>query len=92
MEQLNQEKVPCGAVHNMQEAFEQPGSREMILKSPKSSVRGVSSLAFAGREPVIASPPHFNRDVEEILTNFLKYSDEKIKNLDSEKVILSNGK
>jgi crotonobetainyl-CoA:carnitine CoA-transferase CaiB-like acyl-CoA transferase len=89
---LEERRVPAGGVLTMQEVFETAGAREMLLESEldTGTIRGVSSVAFTGREAgtrKIPPPPHYGQHSRQILKQTLGYEDRQIDLLQEKNII-----
>ncbi len=85
---LSEKKVPAGGVFNMQEVFESPESKDMMLESiyyDGREIKGVRSVAFSSNESIVEEklmpPPHYGQHTVEILENVLDLNSEIIENL-----------
>ena len=94
LDQLNEKNIPAGSVCNMEEVFEKPEVKELLIEA--TSVRGLSLKGLrtavflseggsAGKE--ILPPPHYGEHTEMILKKFLKLEDESIQELIKDGVI-----
>ena len=96
IDKLNKAKVPCAPINKFSDALndEQVKHRNMIVevehpdggfvKMPGNPVK----MSYTNEESS-SSPPHLGTDTREILKNWSKYEDEKIKDLENEKIIQS---
>lgn len=96
IDKLNKAKVPCAPINKFSDALndEQVKHRNMIVevehpdggfvKMPGNPVK----MSYTNEESY-SSPPHLGTDTREILKNWSKYEDEKIKDLENEKIIQS---
>lgn len=79
---LAEHRVPAGAVHMMDEVFEQPEARSLLLTDDGSGLQGLRTIAFesssADTKLTLDPPPSFNQDSMDILRNILGYSREEI--------------
>jgi crotonobetainyl-CoA:carnitine CoA-transferase CaiB-like acyl-CoA transferase len=82
LQSLAENRVPAGAVHMMDEVFEQPEARSLLLSHDKSGLQGLRTIAFesssADTRIALDPPPYFNQDSRDILQNVLGYSEEDI--------------
>ncbi len=83
---LQKKRIPAGGVFNMQEVFEVPESKPMILEGTYDNgkeIKGVRSIAFSNTDKMhvekLSPPPHYGQHTRQILTEVLKY-DEKVVN------------
>lgn len=91
---LHRHNVPAGGVFNMQEVFEQPEAREMIIEgktTDKRIIRGVKSIAFRmgnfhGEVP-LTPPPHYGEHSTVILKKYAGLSEERIQQLKMKGVV-----
>ncbi|TVQ14149.1 MAG: CoA transferase [Bacteroidetes bacterium] len=86
LEILQKKRIPAGGVFNMQEVFEVPESKPMILEGTYDNgkeIKGVRSIAFSTTDKMhvekLSPPPHYGQHTRQILTEVLKY-DEKVVN------------
>jgi crotonobetainyl-CoA:carnitine CoA-transferase CaiB-like acyl-CoA transferase len=91
---LDHKKVPAGGVFNMQEVFDQPEARELMISGTTAygrNIKGVKSLAFNMNQPTFAGdlnpPPAYGEHTTEVLKTYLSYPDELIESLIQKKVI-----
>ena len=96
IDKLNKAKVPCAPINKFSDALndEQVKHRNMIVevehpdggfvKMPGNPVK----MSYTNEESY-SSPPHLGTDTREILKNWSKYEDDKIENLQNEKIIQS---
>ena len=96
IDKLNKAKVPCAPINKFSDALndEQVKHRNMIVevehpdggfvKMPGNPVK----MSYTNEESY-SSPPHLGTDTREILKNWSKYEDDKIKSLENEKIIQS---
>ncbi|MHC1704784.1 MAG: CaiB/BaiF CoA transferase family protein [Tenuifilaceae bacterium] len=94
LEALDKKSVPAGGVYNMQEVFELPDAKELIMESITSSgkkIKGLRTVAFTfnGKDkPVeLPAPPHYGEHTVQILNGLLGYTKETIEYLIENKVI-----
>lgn len=89
LQALEVEKVPAGAVKNLEEVMADPLAIEMILKHP--GIEGVSGVAIAGWEKVpheqLSPPPRLCADTETVLKSHLKLSEAEITQLVQDQII-----
>lgn len=96
IEKLNKAKVPCGPINKFSDALndEQVKHRNMIVevehpdggfvKMPGNPVK----MSYTNDESY-SSPPHLGTNTREILKNWSKYGEDKIKDLEKENIIQS---
>ena len=96
IEKLNKAKVPCGPINKFSDALndEQVKHRNMIVevehpdggfvKMPGNPVK----RSYTNEESY-SSPPHLGTNTREILKNWSKYGEDKIKDLEKENIIQS---
>ena len=96
IEKLNKAKVPCGPINKFSDALndEQVKHRNMIVevehpdggfvKMPGNPVK----MSYTNEESY-SSPPHLGTNTREILKNWSKYEEDKIKDLEKENIIQS---
>ena len=96
IEKLNKAKVPCGPINKFSDALndEQVKHRNMIVevehpdggfvKMPGNPVK----MSYTNDESY-SSPPHLGTNTREILMNWSKYEEDKIKDLEKENIIQS---
>ena len=96
IEKLNKVKVPCGPINKFSDALndEQVKHRNMIVevehpdggfvKMPGNPVK----MSYTNEESY-SSPPHLGTNTREILKNWSKYGEDKIKDLEKENIIQS---
>jgi crotonobetainyl-CoA:carnitine CoA-transferase CaiB-like acyl-CoA transferase len=94
LEGLSKKSIPAGGVFNMQEVFDLPEVKELVMESETSSgmiIKGVRTIAFSidGKAHFadIDAPPHYGEHTKQILKDFLGYSIEKINDLIENQVI-----
>ncbi len=94
LEMLSQKRIPAGGVFNMKEVFEVPESTSMVLEAKTGEglpVRGVSSVAFTSQgkamEGKMAPPPHYGEHTRQVLSEWLRYPEQKIDTLIKKGVI-----
>lgn len=93
LEMLAEKKVPAGGVFNMQEVFETPEAREMILRDSLNGgdILGVSSVAFNVNgdqtNGTVTRPPHYGEHTLQILTNDIGLNNVEIESLISQNII-----
>ena len=96
IEKLNKAKVPCGPINKFSDALndEQVKHRNMIVevehpdggfvKMPGNPLK----MSYTNDESY-SSPPHLGTNTREILKNWSKYGEDKIKDLEKENIIQS---
>jgi len=91
---LDNKKIPAGGVFNMQEVFDLPEAKPMILKGKYKDgmeITGVRSTAFNTSDNLtvkeLTPPPHYGEHTRKILQKELNYSDEIIEQLINKGVI-----
>ena len=96
IEKLNKAKVPCGPINKFSDALndEQVKHRNMIVevehpdggfvKMPGNPVK----MSYTNEESY-SSPPHLGTNTREILKNWSKYEENRIKDLEKENIIQS---
>ena len=96
IEKLNKAKVPCGPINKFSDALndEQVKHRNMIVevehpdggfvKMPGNPVK----MSYTNEESY-SSPPHLGTNTREILKNWSKYGEDKIKDLEKENIVQS---
>jgi crotonobetainyl-CoA:carnitine CoA-transferase CaiB-like acyl-CoA transferase len=91
---LEQAKVPCGAINNLEEVFADPQVRERGMVTEwhhplQPQLRLVSSPIKLSRTPVRAErpPPMLGQHTEEVLRELLDCTDDRLSELKSSKVI-----
>lgn len=95
---LDKRKVPAGGVFNMQEVFETPEAKEMILEADinGTSIQGVSSVAFnvdgVPSSGGMSYPPHYGEHTYHILRDELGLELEEIENLISQNIVYAANK
>jgi len=70
--ELHARKIPAGIIQNMQQAFEMPKAKEMLLKTDvlqgvRTFVASFSTTNLASRMRSLTPPPHLGEHTEEIL-------------------------
>ena len=87
------EGLPCGPVQNSQDVFNCPHvkAREMFVTIPDTVMGEVtvvgSPYKLDGEEPIYGAVPQLGADNDEILSQLLKYDENKIAELKTKKVI-----
>lgn len=86
---LETRKIPFGYVNDMAAVFAQPGAQNLVLRGEQQGreLRGVRSLAIGGNAVDLGTPgvpPRFNQHRDEILSNFLGYSNARIAALEDD--------
>jgi crotonobetainyl-CoA:carnitine CoA-transferase CaiB-like acyl-CoA transferase len=81
-------KIPAGRIQNIQEVFETPRAKELILEN--DSIRGIKT--FVGTIDQKSSshflpPPHYGQHTADVLQKWLKLDDQAIQQLFSSGVI-----
>ncbi|MEO8653714.1 MAG: CaiB/BaiF CoA-transferase family protein [Ramlibacter sp.] len=91
---LEQAKVPCGAINNLDEVFGDPQVRERGMVTEwrhplQPQLRLVSSPMKLSKTPVRADrpPPMLGQHTEEVLRELLDCTDDRLSDLKSSKVI-----
>jgi crotonobetainyl-CoA:carnitine CoA-transferase CaiB-like acyl-CoA transferase len=101
LEALDKKSVPAGGVYNMQEVFELPEAKELVMESTMSSgntIKGLRTVAFTfngnDKPADLTVPPHYGEHTIKILKDILGYTNETIQCLIENKVIYAsnNGK
>lgn len=101
LEILDEKSVPAGGVYNMQEVFELPEAKELVMESKLNSgklIKGLRTVAFTfnGKDKPIdlSAPPHYGEHTIRILKDILGYKNETIQCLIENEVIYAsnNGK
>ena len=94
LEVLRKKKIPSGAVNKIQEVFEHPQGKNMILSGKTGigqDIKGHRTVAFnfsnEGEDIPVSAPPHYGEHTIYILRDFLGYECENIKKLIAEDVI-----
>lgn len=93
LEMLAQRKVPAGGVFNMQEVFETPEAKEMLLRASinDKDILGVSSVAFNVNgdqsSNIVSHPPHYGEHTLKILTEDLGFANEEVESLISQNIV-----
>jgi crotonobetainyl-CoA:carnitine CoA-transferase CaiB-like acyl-CoA transferase len=92
--ELDRRSVPAGGVFNMQEVFEQPEAREMVMESKTTSgksIKGLRTVAFTldGKPNTapLTAPPHYGEHTAQVMKEMLGYSNDAIQCLIENKVI-----
>lgn len=85
---LNQLNIPAGVIRNLQEVFNTPEAKSLLLE--RDGIVGVSTFVAADRPAFshFLPPPHFGEHTKEILTSFLNYTPENADFLRGKGVIL----
>ncbi len=85
LEILQMKRIPAGGVFNMQEVFEVPEAKPMLLAGSYESgmeIQGVRSIAFTTIDKMsvdkLSPPPHYGQHTREILAGVLKYDEKAI--------------
>lgn len=90
---LAERRVPAGGVFNMQEVFDTPESKDMVLEAPVDDgvIQGVSSVAFNvnGKKSNgnISRPPHYGEHTRQVLIDMLGVSNDQVESLIDQKVV-----
>jgi crotonobetainyl-CoA:carnitine CoA-transferase CaiB-like acyl-CoA transferase len=97
LEALGRNSVPAGGVFNLQEVFEIPEAKEMIIESTTGygkKIKGVRTVAFTfnGKEKSgkVSPPPHYGEHTVQILKDILGYTNETIQCLIEKQVIYAS--
>lgn len=87
LDALAKEKVPAGAVKNMEEVFSSAEAADMLLEH--GGLRGVRSLGLEGwdTEKNLTPPPHLCGDTESVLGKMLGLSEAEIALLKENQII-----
>jgi len=96
---LDNRKIPAGGVYDMQEVFNIPEAKPMILKGKYddgTEIKGVRSTAFNTSDNLtvkeLTPPPHYGEHTRTILQKELNYSNETIEQLIIKNVIYEQRK
>ena len=94
LERLAKRRIPAGGVLNMQEVFDTPDSKDMLLNGTYedgSTIQGVRSVSFVSdactTRPALPPPPHYAAHTCQVLKTWLNFSDETIQTLIEKGVI-----
>ena len=94
LEILQQKRIPAGGVFNMQEVFEVPEAKPMLLDGSYESgmeIQGVRSIAFTTTDKMsvekLSPPPHYGQHTREILSGVLKYDETAVNELINKGVV-----
>ncbi len=88
MAELLRRNIPAGIVQHMQDALEQPESRDLIMEN--QGLKGIRSIVFssgATGHSHFLPPPHFGEQTSDVLSQFLNYTSETIQELRERKII-----
>jgi crotonobetainyl-CoA:carnitine CoA-transferase CaiB-like acyl-CoA transferase len=86
--ELNICKIPAGRIQNIQEVFDTPQARELILEN--GSIRGVRTYVGAidqKSDSHFPPPPHYGQHTAEVLQKWLKLDEKAIQTLISNGII-----
>lgn len=93
LQRLDKKSVPAGGVYDMEEVFNLPEAKELVMESETDSgfkIKGLRTVAFTfdGKDKPnqISAPPHYGEHTVQIL-EMLGYSADKIENLIDNQVI-----
>ncbi|OFX83263.1 MAG: carnitine dehydratase [Bacteroidetes bacterium GWF2_33_16] len=99
LDELSKKNVPAGGVYDMKEVFELPEIQELIMESETTGgipIKGLRTIAFSmdGKTKFaeISAPPHYGEHTQQILKDFLGYSNDKINELMENQVIYVRNK
>jgi crotonobetainyl-CoA:carnitine CoA-transferase CaiB-like acyl-CoA transferase len=99
LDDLDLKNVPAGGVYDMQEVFELPEVKEMVMESKTTSgkeLKGLRTVAFtmSGDEQpqILQAPPHYGEHTASILKEILGYSNSTIQSLIDNELIYANNK
>jgi crotonobetainyl-CoA:carnitine CoA-transferase CaiB-like acyl-CoA transferase len=91
---LQSKSIPAGGVFNMQEVFEVPESKPMVLSGTYENgmeIKGVRSIAFNTTDKMnverLSPPPHYGQHTNEILSDILQYDQHTITQLKTKGII-----
>lgn len=95
LNQLEKKCVPAGGVYDMQEVFDQPEAKSMIMNGKTTSgmdIKGLRTVAFSfntdnGKPIDLSAPPHYGEHTIQILKDILGYKPESIQSLINNKVV-----
>jgi crotonobetainyl-CoA:carnitine CoA-transferase CaiB-like acyl-CoA transferase len=94
LEILQAKSIPAGGVFNMQEVFEVPESKPMVLSGSYENgmeIQGVRSIAFSTTDKMnverLSPPPHYGQHTNEILSDILRYDQHTITQLKTKGII-----
>jgi crotonobetainyl-CoA:carnitine CoA-transferase CaiB-like acyl-CoA transferase len=82
MTALHGSKIPAGVIQNIQEVFESPHAKQLLLKS--GDLLGVKSYVGSSDEqmaPHFLPPPHYGEHTAEVLEKWLKIDSQAIQKL-----------
>ncbi|HMG88549.1 MAG TPA: CaiB/BaiF CoA-transferase family protein [Chryseolinea sp.] len=88
LSQLNECKIPAGRIQNIQEVFETPQAKELVLND--GSISGVRTYIGAIDQKSgshFPPPPHYGEHTVEVLQKWLKLDDQSIQKLVSNGII-----
>jgi crotonobetainyl-CoA:carnitine CoA-transferase CaiB-like acyl-CoA transferase len=86
--ELDANKIPAGRIQNIQEVFETPQAKELILEN--GSIRGVRTYIGAIDQEFASHflpPPHYGQHTAEVLQKWLKLDMQAIEDLLSKGII-----
>jgi crotonobetainyl-CoA:carnitine CoA-transferase CaiB-like acyl-CoA transferase len=86
--ELDASKIPAGRIQNIQEVFETPQAKELILEN--GSIRGVRTYIGAIDQEFASHflpPPHYGQHTAEVLQKWLKLDMQAIEDLLSKGII-----
>jgi len=99
LEILQQKRIPAGGVFNMQEVFEVPEAKPMVLEGKYETgmeIQGVRSIAFTTTDKMsverLSPPPHYGQHTREILSGVLNYDQNAINELINKGVVYAKDK
>ncbi|MEO1051069.1 MAG: CaiB/BaiF CoA-transferase family protein [Bacteroidota bacterium] len=88
---LEKDKIPYGRINNIQEVFEQPEARTLLLENTLKSIKGVRTFATRSQNlenfSHFAPPPHFGEHTDNILTAILGFDTTQINDLRAQGII-----
>ncbi len=94
LKRLDDKRIPAGGVFNMQEVFEIPETKPMLLHGKYENgmeIKGVRHIAFTTSDNLsvndLTPPPHYGEHTRQILSKELNYSEEKIEQLIKNSVV-----
>ncbi len=97
LDDLDIKNVPAGGVYDMQEVFELPEVKEMVMESKTTSgklIKGLRTVAFTlngvEKESTIAAPPHYGEHTLAILKEMLGYSNSNVQSLIDNQIVYAN--
>ncbi len=93
LQMLDKKSVPAGGVYNMEEVFNLPEAKDLIMESETGSglkIKGLRTVAFTfdgkDKPSQISAPPHYGEHTVQVL-EMLGYSTEEIEKLTDNQVI-----